>query len=406
VAAQDGREAVDKSGETTMKISLDRKVLLVVSAALIAMTLFGGLAGRTSAVEGTYDYLKVFNEVLYLATNNYVEPVQVDQLMGGAYRGLLESLDPGNEYLTPEEYKKASQGEKGGQADVGAILSKRHGYVVVVSTLPGTPAAGGLVTGDAILTIDGHTTRTMGVWEATQSLRGKAGSKVNLGVNPVAGGDRKTVTLERRTIAAPQPSGDLAGAEIGVVRLATIGEGDARRLSQTITTLQSRGMKRLLLDMRGCASDSIAEPIGMASLFMNDGIVVSVEDRYDGDKTYRTDGRKRAWGGPLAVLVDRGTSHGCELLTAALRDGLGAAIVGERTWGSGTLSSLLPLRNGDGVILATGLMQSPTGKQWNGKGLEPDLAIEGDASEAGDPQRQKAIDYLKGLGKPGARDAA
>ncbi|HYV85213.1 MAG TPA: S41 family peptidase [Patescibacteria group bacterium] len=389
-----------------MKISVDRKVLLLVSAALIAMTLFGGFAGRTSAVEGTYDYLKVFNEVLYLATNNYVEPVQVDQLMEGAYRGLLESLDPGNEYLRPDEYKKATQADKSGLADVGLVLSKRHGYVVVVSTIPGTPAAGGMVTGDAILTIDGRTTRTMGAWEAAQALRGKAGTKVTLGVNPVTGGDRKNVTLERKPIVLPQPSGDLSGTEIGVVRLATIGEGDARRLSQTIATLQTRGMKRLLLDLRGCASDSVAEPIGMASLFINDGVVVKVEDRYEGDKTYRTDGRKRAWNGPLAVLVDRGTSHGCELLTAALRDGLGAAIVGERTWGSGTLSSVLPLRNGDGVILATGLMQSPAGKEWNGKGLEPDLAIEGDASQAGDPQRQKAIDYLKGLGTPGARDAA
>src|SRR6267142_3537393 len=171
-----------------MKISLDRKVLLVVSAALIAMTLFGGFAGRTSAVEGTYDYLKVFNEVLYLATNNYVEPVQIDQLMEGAYRGLLESLDPGNEYLGPEEYKKASQGDKGGAADVGLVLSKRHGYVVVVSTLPGSPAAlGGLVTGDAILTIDGHTTRLMGVWDAKRAVRGKLGSKVSLGVNPATG---------------------------------------------------------------------------------------------------------------------------------------------------------------------------------------------------------------------------
>lgn len=390
-----------------MKISLDRKVLLVVSAALIAMTLFGGFAGRTSAVEGTYDYLKVFNEVLYLATNNYVEPVQVDHLMDGAYRGLLESLDPGNEYLSPEKYRKATQGDKGGPADPGLVISKRHGYVVVVATVPSGPAAaGGMTTGDAILTIDGHTTRTMGVWEANQALRGKPGSKVVLGVNPATGGDRKNVTLERRAIPIPQPSGDIVEPEIGVVRLAAIGEGDARRLAQTLGTLQTRGMKRLLIDLRGCASDSLAEPIGVASLFISDGVVVTVADRFEGDKSYRADGRKRAWSGPVAVLVDRGTSHGCELVTAALRDSLGAAIVGERTWGAGTVSAVLPLRNGDGVILATGLMQSPAGKEWNGKGLEPDLTIEGDAAESGDPQRQKAIDYLKGLGTPAARQAA
>src|SRR5206468_3193489 len=109
-------------------------------------------------------------------------------------------------------------------------------------------------TGDASLTIDGHTTRLMGAWEATQAVRGKPGSKVTLGINPVTGGDRKNVTLERKAIAVPQPSGDLAGSEIGVVRLANIAEGDARRLSQTVTALQARGMKRLLLDMRRCAT--------------------------------------------------------------------------------------------------------------------------------------------------------
>jgi carboxyl-terminal processing protease len=390
-----------------MRISLDRKVLLAVSAALIGLTLFGGFAGRTAAVEGTYDYLKVFNEVLYLAANNYVEPVQIDQLMEGAYRGLLESLDPGNEYLRPAEYQKASRGENGGSADTGVVLSKRHGYIVVVATVPGGPAAAaGLETGDAILTIDGRTTRMMGPWEAGQALRGKAGSKVALGVSPVAGGDRKTVTIERRTTAIPQPSGAIDGGEIGVITIASIREGDARRLNQAVSNLQSQGMKRLLLDLRGCASESLAEPIGMASLFLADGLVVTIADRYDGDKAYRTDGRKRAWNGPIAVLVDRGTSRGCELLTAALRDGLGAAVVGEKTWGAGTIATLLPLRNGDGVFLATGIMQSPAGKEWNGKGLEPDLAIPLEAGETGDLQRKKAIDYLRGLGVPAQRDAA
>lgn len=149
-----------------MKLTADRKVLLLVSAALIALTFSGGLMGNVTATEGTYDYLKVFNEVLYLAINNYVEPVQIEQLMNGAYRGLLESLDPGNEYLTPAEYARASHGQNAGPAEVGLYLSKRHGYVVVVSTIVGgTAAAGGMKSGDIILSIDGRPTRLMGAWK-------------------------------------------------------------------------------------------------------------------------------------------------------------------------------------------------------------------------------------------------
>lgn len=390
-----------------MRLSLDRKVLLVLSAVIIALTLAGGLLGSASATEGTYDYLRVFNEALYLAINNYVEPVRIEALMEGAYRGMLESLDPGNEYLTPAEYQKASRGEHVGPADVGVTLSKRHGYAVVVSAAPGGPAAAsGIKTGDILLSIDGRTTRVMGVWEAGQALRGQPGTKAELVMGPADGGDRRTVTLERRVLAPPQPAGSLVPPEVGVVRIAGIREGDARRLDQAIASLRSQGMKRLLLDLRGCASESLSEPIGMASLFVDDGVIVSVSDRHEGDKAYRADGRRRAWTGPLALLVDGGTSRGCEALTAGLRDTAGAAVLGERTWGAGAIFSLLPLRHGDGVILAVGMMHSPTGKEWNGKGIEPDMVIASDSASAGDPQRQKAIDYLRGVSAPPGREAA
>ena len=381
-----------------MTLSLDRKVLVVLSALVVVLTLAGGFAGRTSAVEGTYDYLKVFNEVLYLSVNNYVEPTQIEALMDGAYRGMLETLDPANEYLTQREYDRASKGDAAGPADVGLRLSKRHGYVVVISALPGTPAAGaGLKTGDAILTIDGRPTRLMGVWEAEQALRGKTGSKVTLGLSPSEGGERREQALDRRTLTPPAPAGRLAEEGIGTIRILGLREGDAKRVDQAIASLKEQGMKRLLLDLRGCASSSLPEAIGVASLFMKDGVVVTVADRHDGDKAYRTDGRKRSWSGPMVVLVDEGTNRTCEVVTAALRDGLGTPVVGERTWGAGTVMTLLPLPNGDGLFLATGMMQSPAGKEWNAKGLDPDLAIPGDTEAGKDTQRQKAIDYLKGV---------
>ncbi len=386
-----------------MTLSLDRKVLVVVSALVVVLTLAGGLAGRTSAVEGTYDYLKVFNEVLYLSVNNYVEPTQIEALMDGAYRGMLETLDPGNEYLDAREYARASRGDAAGTADVGLRVSKRHGYIVILSALPGSPAAAaGLKTGDAILTIDTKPTRLMGVWQAEQALRGKPGTKVTLGLSPAEGGDRKEKALERKVIVPPAPAGKIAETGVGAVRILGLRDGDARRVDQAIAGLREQGMKRLLLDLRGCTSTALAEAIGVASLFMKDGVVVTVADRHDGDKAYRTDGRKRSWSGPMVVLVDEGTSRSCEVVTAALRDGLGTPVVGERTWGAGTVSSLLPLPNGDGLFLATGLMQSPAGKEWNAKGLDPDLAIPSDTEEGKDTQRQKAIDYLKGVSRQDA----
>jgi carboxyl-terminal processing protease len=404
-----------------MKITTDRKVMLLVSAALIVFTLSGALMGGVVAVEGTYSYLKLFNEALYLIVNNYVQPVQLESLMEGAYRGLLEALDPDNEYLSPAEFEMASRGGSAGPAEVGLALSKRRGYIVVVAVSAGSPGAeAGIRTGDVVITIDGRPTRVMGTWEASQALRGKPGTTTTLTLNALetprtkgtaalAGAQapgREILKLPRRVLASLQPAAQLVEPDAGVARIASIREGDARRLDQVIATLKGRGAKRLLLDLRGCASDSLAEAIGMASLFIEKGTVVTVTDRQEGDKAFQADGRRIAWRGPLAVLVDEGTARTCEILAASLRDTMGTPVLGQKTWGSGTLQKLIPLQHGDGLLLAVGKFLSPAGKDWNGKGLQPDFTVEGDLSDAGDPQRQKAIDYLRGQAPTAARDAA
>jgi carboxyl-terminal processing protease len=390
-----------------MKITTDRKLMLVLSTALILFTVSGAMIGRVVAVEGTYSYLKLFNEALYLIVHNYVQPVQIDVLMEGAYRGMLESLDPANEYLAPARYERAYKGESDGPAGVGASLSKRRGYIIVVSVAPGSPAAeGGLQTGDVLVTIDGRSTRQLGVWEATQALSGKPGSKTTINLSPVDSAGRKTVTLVRKVLAPPAPSGSVEPGAIGIVRISGLREGDARRVDQAIASLKRRGATRLLVDLRGCSSDALAEAIGTASLFVRDGRIVSVADRYEGDKSFRADGRRQAWDNPVAVLVDPGTAGVCEVLAAALRDDRDAPILGQRTWGEGAVRKLLPLQHGDGVLLATGKYLSPAGKEWHGQGLQPDVPIDGRLTDAGDPQQKKAVDYLRGQALSTERKAA
>lgn len=389
-----------------MKITNERKVLLVISAALIVFTLSGAMFGRASAVEGTYGSLKVFNEALYLVINNYVQPIEIDELMQGSYRGLLETLDPGNEYLTPERYRQAAGEDAAGPASIGVRLSKLRGYAAVVSVVPGSPAAeAGVKTGDLLINIDGRPTRYMGVWEATQALRGEENSEIKVAVNPSGGTDRKTITFVRRVLKPPVPVGTSQEPDVGIVSIHSIGKGDARRLDREITSLKAAGADRLMLDLRGCDSSNMAETIGMASLFIDDGTIVTVTDRHDGDKAFRADGRRRAWTGPLAVLVDEGTARTCELLAAALRDRLDVPLLGERTWGIGSVQALLPLRNGDGVFLAVGRYLSPAGKDWNGTGLEPDHEITGSEQDE-DEQRRRAVDFLRGISNSPEAEAA
>jgi len=229
---------------------------------------------------------------------------------------------------------------------------------------------------------------------------------VSLNVSPLAAAGRKTMALTRRLMAQPAPSGSFEAPDSGVVRLPSLQEGDAKKLDQAIAGLRKRGAGRLLLDLRGCASAGLAEGIGAASLFITQGTIVTVADRYEGDKSFKADGRRNAWNGPLVVLVDEGTAGACEVLAAALRDGRSAPIVGRRTWGDGTVRALLPLQHGDGIFLATGKFLSPSGKEWHGQGIEPDLQIDGRLTDPEDPQLKKAIDYLRGVSRPADRQAA
>ena len=233
-----------------MQVDRGRKLMLTVSGCLVAFVLLGGVLGRSLAVEGTYTFLKLFNEVLYLVRNNYVEPVKDGPLMEGAYRGMLENLDPMSEYLTAEEFRRASRGERSGPADVGATLAKRSGYAVIVTVTEGSPAQkAGLGTGDLIVNIDRQSTMRMGVWRATQALQGKAGSSVRLEVIKASDTRSQQLDLVRRPPLRAPLQASLLEPGVGLLRVEGLDSGEADRIRKALDSLRAQGARRLLLDL-------------------------------------------------------------------------------------------------------------------------------------------------------------
>jgi carboxyl-terminal processing protease len=381
-----------------MQVDRGRRTMLAVSGCLVAFVLLGGVLGRSLAVEGTYTFLKLFNEVLYLVRNNYVEPVNDDTLMEGAYRGMLENLDPMSEYLTPEEFRRASRGQRNGPADVGLILSKRRGYAIIVNAIEGGPAQkASLGTGDVILTIDRKSTMRMGVWEATQILQGKAGATVHLTVIKMADSKSQNLDLVRRAPVHPPLSTSMPEPGIGLLHLGGLEGGEGERVRKALTSLKAQGAKRLLLDLRSNAGPSMEEAVITASLFTGEGKVAAVQNRKTGTTPLNAKPGGFVWKGPLVVLVGPGTAGPAELLAAAMRDRAGATLVGDKTWGLGSVQQVISLPGGDGIRLSVGKYLSPDGKEWNGTGLTPDVqqaAGPGDSNQ--DPQIQKGLEILKG----------
>ena len=380
-----------------MQVDRGRKLMLTVSGCLVIFVLLGGVLGRSLALEGTYTFLKLFNEILYLVRNNYVEPVQDETLMEGAYRGMLESLDPMSEYLTAEAFKRASLDERRGPADVGATLSKRRGYTVIVTVTEGSPAQkAGLGTGDLILTIDGKSTMRMGVWEATQSLQGRSETTVRLGVIKPMDSRSQNFDLVRRLPLRPPLQASVLEPGVGLLRLGGLEAGEGERVRKALDSLRTQGARRLLLDLRSNAGPSLEEAVKTASLFMGEGKVVTLADRKAGSSDLKAGPSGPVWKGPMVVLVGQGTAGPAEALAAALRDRAGATLVGDKTWGLGSVQKVIPLPAGDGIRISVGKYLSPSGKEWNGTGLSPDVEqAAGSGDSAQDLQIQKGLEVLK-----------
>jgi carboxyl-terminal processing protease len=374
-----------------------RKALLAISSVLVAFVLLGGVLGRSMAVEGTYSFLKLFNEVLYLVRNNYVEPVKDETLMEGAYRGMLESLDPESEYLTAHEAQRAAADSRNGTADVGVVLTKRRGYAVVVDTVEGSPSQKAkLGTGDVILVIDNKSTLRLGSWEAAQLLQGKPGSEVTLSVIRTTEPRSEEVKLLRKLPAKTQMTARLAEPGTGLVKLGAIQPGDAEKLRKALVSLKAQGAERLVLDLRSNAGPSVEESVKIAALLGSEGIVAKVAERKAGTRELKAPSVQAAWDGPLVVLVDAGTAGAAEVLAAGLRDRRGASLVGEKTWGLGTLQKVIFLPAGDGVRISVGKYLSPDGKEWNGTGLSPDVVQErGEGTGSEDLQLKKGLEVVK-----------
>ncbi len=371
--------------------------MLAISGLLVAFVLLGGVLGRSLAVEGTYTYLKLFNEVLYLIRNNYVEPVRDETLMEGAYRGMLENLDPLSEYLTVAEFRRASRGERTGPADPGLILSKRRGYAIVICAVEGSPAdKASLVTGDQILTIDRQSTLKMGAWEATQALQGKAGTTVHLVVARAADSQRQELGLVRKVPPRSPLSHRLLEPGVGLLRLGGTEPGDSERVRKALQALRSQGAARLLLDLRSNAGGDLQEAVRIAALFTGEGKVATLSDRRDGRSDLAAPTGAPVWKGPMAILVNGGTAGPAEVLAAALQDRAGGTLVGEKTWGFGSIQKVIGLPGGDGLRLSVGKLLSPAGKDWNGVGLSPDFEQVPDADKPGeDSQLRKGLEILR-----------
>jgi carboxyl-terminal processing protease len=380
-----------------------RLSVLLISTPVLAFVLVGGLMGKEPASgEQTFQHLRLFEEVVELVMNNYVGEVQIDRVMEGAMRGLGDGLDPDSAYLKPSEVKSLETNEAQPDGEVGIELTRRY-YLHVIAARDGSPAQkAGLRTADTIRAIDGRPTRDMSVFEGTRLLRGKPGTKVTLTLIRGNAADPHEITLVREKLAGPLVTGRMIG-NTGYVRVASFRDGVADELRKQASDLARTGANALIIDVRRTADGSLDNGIAAARVFVKSGTLAIKAGRS------KTEAREsitaKAGDGavdlPVTLLITTGTSGPAELFVVALNGNKRADLVGERTLGRAGVQKLVKLPEGRGLWLTYARYLTPAGDPIQGRGVEPDLAVEEPDVEFGatpsdkDPILDAAMERVK-----------
>lgn len=380
--------------------SRTRRIVLWLSAPVVAFAVIGGFLSKVTAREETYQHLRVFDDVVGLITSNYVEKVDVDKVMLGALTGLADSLDPDSAFLSPDQVKQIESGAALPAGDVGIDLTRQY-YLRIIATRDGSPAAkAGLRTGDYVRAINGTATREVSVFEGMRLLRGAPGSKVSLTIIRGSTADPHIVDLTRDVVQAPEVTGRIAAPGVGYLRIAAISAKTFDAAKAQAADLSKNGARSMIVDIRRVSGGAPENGVALARLFVAQGTLAMRETKGQERETIATRSGDGAITMPVAILVDNGTSGAAELFASALVGNKRAELIGEHTLGRASQQKLIKLPDGSGLWLTTTRYLMPDGSPLHEKGLQPAVPVEepdvdfGQLPPTGDPILEKAIERL------------
>ncbi len=356
--------------------------VLSFSALIVLFVIAGGFGVHASSNDGAYRQLGVYTEVLQRIRTDYVEEPNFQAVTQGALHGLLESLDAESSYLSPAEYKELKQHRTDAKAWIGASTSKRFGYGVIVSVLPNSPAEkAGLQSGDVLESIEGKSSLQMSLAEIHNYLYGPVGSTLHLDVvRPRVKAEPQKVAVQREIINIPAVSDKMLEANIGYLQPAALNKGKAAELASDIKQLQKSGAKKLLLDLRNVAEGDPQEGVAVANLFLNHGTITYLQGQKFPRENFNAEPQRAITNLPLVVIVNRGTSGAAEILAAAILENARGDVLGDKTFGSGSVQKTLEIPDGSALILSVAKYYSPSGKAIDENAVTPNILV-ADATE-------------------------
>jgi carboxyl-terminal processing protease len=392
---------------------LGKKIVLGISVLVVAYVATGYMLGRSSD-DKAYRALTVYSEVLERIQSQYVDDPNMHAVTNGALHGLLDSLDPQSAYLSPLEYKDFKEKSASSPAgESGLALTRRFGYIGVISVLPGSPAANvGLRAGDILEKIAGFTTGQMAIDQAQLLLKGGPGNTVPLSVIRRGKAEPQEMTITLAKLTLPKVAEDKLSGDIAYLRVPLFNAGMSKQIREKLVQFQHNGAKKLILDLRDCSIGDDQEGIQTAQFFLSSGTIATLKGQTVTPVVSSADPSKVVWTQPVTVLIGNGTAGPAEILAAAIADNKRGDTVGERTYGTASQQKLIEMDDGAALILTVASYYTPGNKNIPTEGVGPtvevhpsidDLIAQADLSQPAavpssspdDPVVKKAIEILQ-----------
>ena len=411
------------------------KKVAMVSALLLVLTLSlgGGVASKSQDTSATYENLRLFTEVLSIVQSQYVDEVPAKDVIYNAIKGTLRGLDPHSSFLDPEMYREMQVETSGSFGGLGIEITLRDDILTVVAPIEGTPAyRAGVQPGDRIVKIEGISTKDMQLTDAVKRMRGKPGSKIIISIVREGWVEPKDFDIIREQIRVQSVKTQELETGIEYIRLRQFQEQTAQDL-ETVLDKYSKGAKiqGLVLDLRNNPGGLLTSAVEVTEKFLDAGrLVVYTEGRVrNQNMRFQANARRVYTDFPVVVLVNQGSASASEIVAGALQDWGRAIVIGTQSFGKGSVQTIIPLSDGSGLRLTTAKYFTPKGRSIHGKGITPDIIVEGPKTTAQaptgeganptppvaetpqeqlkrDPQLQRALDLLKAMkildkGRPG-----
>ena len=327
----------------------------------------------------SFEVIQAFTRAFEMIKQAYVEPVANQQLMQSAIRGMLSGLDPHSEFLDKRELKNLSEDTSGTYAGLGIEVAQANHQLVIVAPIDGGPAKrAGVLPGDVIVAIDGVPVQPDSIDTAIKKLRGPIGSKITLSILHPDGDKPVSIPLVRERIRVTSVTTKMLEPGYAYIRISEFQEDTADELTRALGKLQKQHgpLRGAVLDLRSNPGGLLTSAVGVSDDFLNSGLIVSTRGRLSQSRLkFSATPGDLLNGAPMVVLVDNGTASAAEIVTGALKDNHRALVMGRRTFGKGSVQTVLPLGNGDAVKLTTARYYTPDGTSIQVAGITPDIVL-------------------------------